>query len=53
MLITIYIHSEIHSVVVLSVNKQSVQLHYVSHWNVYILQKMIHGPSNIKYVNYF
>ena len=27
----------------------SVQLHCVSRWNVYILQKMIHGPSNVKF----
>ena len=25
-----------------------MQLHCVSHWNVHILQKMIHGPSNVK-----
>ena len=31
----------------LSVNKRSVQLHCVSR-NVYILQKMIHRPSNVK-----
>ena len=24
--------------------------HCVSRWNVYILQKMIHGPSNVKNV---
>ena len=34
----------------LSVNKQSVLLHCVSRSNVYILQKMIHGPSNVKYI---
>ena len=28
---------------------QSVLQHCVSRWNVYILQKMIHGPSNIKF----
>ena len=28
--------------------QQSVQLHCVSRWNVYILQKMIHGTSNVK-----
>ena len=33
----------------LSINKQSVLLHCVSRWNVYILQKMIHGPSNVKF----
>ena len=26
-----------------------MQLHCVSRWNVYILQKMIHRPSNIKF----
>ena len=26
--------------------------HCVSRWNVYILQKMIHGPSNVKFVAY-
>ena len=26
-----------------------MQPHCVSRWNVYILQKMIHGPSNVKY----
>ena len=31
-----------------NINKQSVLLHCVSRWNVYILQKMIHGPSNVK-----
>ena len=30
-----------------SINKQSVLLHCVSRWNVYILQKMIHGPSSV------
>ena len=33
----------------LSINKQSMQLHCVSRWNVYILQKMIHGPSSVKF----
>ena len=28
---------------------QSVLLHCVSRWNVYILQKMIHRPSNVKF----
>ena len=32
------------------IDKQSVLLHCVSRWNVYILQKMIHGPSNILYI---
>ena len=33
----IYIHSnELHNVVALSINKQSVQLHCASRWNVYI-----------------
>ena len=26
-----------------------MQLHYVSCWSVYILQKMLHGPFNVKY----
>ena len=34
----------------MSINKQSVHLHCVSRWNVYILQKMIHGPSNVKFM---
>jgi hypothetical protein len=51
--IYIYIHSnEIHNVAALSINKQSVLLHCVSRWNVYILQKMIHGPSNVKFISW-
>ena len=37
-------------IVRMGINKQSVLLPCVSRWNVYILQKMIHGPSNVQFI---